>query len=82
MKEKVVFMKYSTIGNRVNYSNNLAGVVEDEVPKYERFDDRDYLELVQYIKWDEGRHSIRICYYVLTINPKIKNGDSPIDLYH
>lgn len=57
-------MVKSTVGNRVNYANGVRGTVEDEVYLLEEYKDRDFLDLVQYIRWDDGRYSIRICYYV------------------
>ena len=57
-------MVKSTIGNRVKYANGLRGTVEDEVYLLEEYEDRDFLDLVQYIRWDDGRYGIRICYYV------------------
>ena len=41
------------------------GEVIDEVKIIERYPgDRDYIDLIQYIEWENGVHSIRICYYV------------------
>lgn len=55
----------TTIGKRVRYSGEgLRGTVEDEVSFLEEYKDRDFLDLIQYIRWDDGRHNVRICYYV------------------
>jgi hypothetical protein len=56
-------MKFSTVGKPVNFRKN-SGVVEDDVSILEEYGDRDFLDLIQYIKWDDGGHSVRICYYV------------------
>ena len=61
-------MVKTTIGKRVVYKKRgreLRGMVQDEVSYIER-DDEDFLDLIQYIRWDDGRYGIRICYYVRT----------------
>lgn len=41
------------------------GTVIDEVKHLESYpDDEDFLDLIQLIEWEDGRRSIRICYYV------------------
>lgn len=58
-------MAKTTIGKRVKYAGKrLRGTVEDEVSFLEEYEDRDFLDLIQYIRWDDGGYSIRICYYV------------------
>ena len=60
-------MVKSTIGKRVNYGKeHLRGTVKDEVILQEAYEgfNKDYLDLIQYIRWDNGRYGIRICYYV------------------
>jgi len=58
-------MVKSTIGNRVSFDEGrVRGTVEDEVLVLEEYDDKDFLDLIQYIRWDGGEHSIRFCYYV------------------
>jgi hypothetical protein len=60
-------MVKTTIGKRVKYKGErLRGTVEDEVSFLEEYEDRDFLDLIQYIRWDDGRYGIRICYYVRT----------------
>jgi len=57
----------TTIGKRVMYAKNkkrLLGIVKDEVSLLEEYEDEDFLDLIQYIQWDDGGHSIRFCYYV------------------
>jgi hypothetical protein len=58
----------NTIGKRVKFTENrkkVRGVVEDAISHLEIYDDRDFLDLIQYIRWDnDTHHSIRICYYV------------------
>jgi hypothetical protein len=62
------FMVKTTVGLRVNYTkrgmNILRGKVEDEVTYLEEYENEDFLDLIQYIRWDDGQHSVRICYYV------------------
>lgn len=60
----MVYLEFSTIGKPVKYEKKLFGVVEDEVSILEPNDDRDFLDLIQYIKRVDSGHSIRICYYV------------------
>jgi hypothetical protein len=60
-------MEKSTIGKRVVYTRRgkeLRGTVEDEVSFLEEYKDEDFLDLIQYIRWDDGGYSIRFCYYV------------------
>jgi len=58
-------MVKTTIGKRVTYKGEtIKGTVEDEVLFLEKYEDRDFLDLIQYIHWDDGRYGIRICYYV------------------
>jgi hypothetical protein len=60
-------MVKTTIGNRVVYTKkgkSFRGTVKDEVSLSEEFEDEDFLDLIQYIQWDDGGHSIRFCYYV------------------
>ena len=58
-------MVKTTIGKRVKYKGDMVrGTVEDEVPFLEEYEDRDFLDLIQYIRWDDGRCGIRLCYYV------------------
>jgi hypothetical protein len=57
----------TTVGNRVVYSKwgrSFRGKVEDEVSLLEEYEDQDFLDLIQHIRWDDGSHSIRFCYYV------------------
>jgi hypothetical protein len=56
-----------TIGNRVRFTNDglmQYGTVEDAVSYLENWNNRDFLNLIQYIRWDNGKHTIRMCYYV------------------
>jgi len=47
-------------GNTTSY-----GYVIDEASVEERHPvDRDYIDLIQHIEWDDGGFSIRFCYYV------------------
>jgi hypothetical protein len=60
-------MAISTIGKRVRYKKpgkEFRGRVEDEVPFLEEYQDEDFLDLIQYIRWDDGSYGIRFCYYV------------------
>jgi len=60
-------MAKTTIGKRVVYKKkgkSFRGTVKDEVSLLEEFDDEDFLDLIQYIQWDDGGYSIRFCYYV------------------
>ena len=60
-------MVKTTIGKRVVYTKRgraSRGRVQDEVSYLEEYDDEDFLDLIQYILWDDGRQGIRICYYV------------------
>jgi hypothetical protein len=57
----------STIGKSVNFGNgDYTGEVKDEVQIPEPYNNsgRDFIDLIQYIKWEDGGYSIRICYYV------------------
>lgn len=57
----------TTIGKRVKFTKGettIQGIVKDEVTFLEEHDNRDYLDLIQFIHWDNGRRSIRLCYYV------------------
>ncbi|MHA1832959.1 MAG: hypothetical protein ACTSV7_03130 [Candidatus Baldrarchaeia archaeon] len=60
-------MVKTTIGKRVVYTKRgrkSKGIVQDEVSYLEEYDDEDFLDLIQYIRWDDGGYGIRICYYV------------------
>jgi len=58
-------MVKTTIGKRVRFAGDrLRGTVEDEGSFLEEYEDRDFLDLIQYIRWDDGGYGIRICYYV------------------
>ena len=58
-------MVKTTIGKRVKFKgDSLRGTVEDEVSFLEEYEDRDFLDLIQYRRWDDGKYGIRICYYV------------------
>lgn len=60
-------MVKNTIGNRVIYKKpgkELRGTVEDEVSLLEEYADEDFLDIIQYIRWDDGNYGIRFCYYV------------------
>jgi len=62
-------MVKTTIGNRVVYTKrgrSFRGTVKDEVSLLEKSEDEDFLDLVQYIQWDDGDYGIRFCYYVRT----------------
>lgn len=61
-------MVKTTVGKRVVYKKRgmetLKGKVVDEVAHLEEYEDEDFLDLIQYIRWDDGGYGIRICYYV------------------
>ena len=60
-------MVKTTIGKRVVYKKRgreLRGTVLDEISYLEKDGDEDFLDLIQCIRWDDGRYGIRICYYV------------------
>ncbi|MEM2507313.1 MAG: hypothetical protein QXK93_07515 [Candidatus Bathyarchaeia archaeon] len=60
-------MAKNTVGKRVIYKKRgkeLRGTVEDEVSLLEKYPEEDFLDLIQYIRWDDGHHGIRFCYYV------------------
>jgi len=57
----------TTIGKRVHFSGGKqSGTVKDEAYLLEEYEDKDFLDLIQYIRWDEGWFGIRVCYYVRT----------------
>ena len=57
-------MVMTTIGKRVYFSGGKqSGTVEDEVYLLEEYEDKDFLDLIQYIRWDKGWFGIRVCYY-------------------
>lgn len=60
-------MVMTTIGKRVTFKGDTGkqlGTVEDEVYLLEKYENKDFLDLIQYIHWDKGYYGIRICYYV------------------
>jgi hypothetical protein len=60
-------LSFSTIGKRVEYGNKgspFKGTVEDEVSLRENdLGGRDFLDLIQYVLWQDGTYGIRFCYY-------------------
>jgi hypothetical protein len=58
----------STNGNYVSYKHSdgtrYEGEVVDSVEIEEKYPDREFLDLIQLIRWDDGKETIRFCYYV------------------
>ena len=59
-------MVMTTIGKRVTFKGDTSkqlGTVEDEVYLVEKYEDKDFLDLIQYIHWDKGYYGLS-CYSV------------------
>ena len=55
-------------GRDVTYTHSdgtiLRGKVVDYVKAIENYPDRDFLDLIELIRWEDGSQGIRFCYYV------------------